>query len=400
MKKLLLIMFTALFTAGALSANEPFFSVQGKFRSKTGTSGLEHLRAYSMPMSIHMPGEKIDWDFTATPSYAYTGNINYWSTKVGSDYLTLHPLGAPIKHRLKSERYLFTPSLSIAPKDFFISSINLGMTPIGGDMAPMPTASVGIPLPFASLSLYNSSVSDSIISHLGIYDPYTDKKFGQVFKSGVALGHDFELDNNYFVSLVGHAAYLWGHNVHENHMLGIYYSAGKLFHAGDGGVRLGLRGQNRTYKHDLSGYRFGSGGYTSPKFELAIGPFASYNTALGKGYSVELMVHPYFLFREYSTARNYYLSMDRTGNTLQMDRELDGDSKKDNLKRLYVDYKIQLYKEISSKFGLNLYFGLENSNVDDDAQGGITLVYFFSSNKNWKIDKNMHSVMREHSTRI
>lgn len=146
----------------------------------------------------------------------------------------------------------------------------LGTTPIGGAVTAWPTLELGLRAsnglgPFA-VQGYSVPVDDSLLAFVGIQDPYGTGAWGRVQRSGLRVEHDLRLGKDDLIGVSAQADLLHGEAVTTNFRGG---GAAHYQHSfqlpGFEYVTAGLVGRYDAYRHNLSHFTLGHGGYFSPQ---------------------------------------------------------------------------------------------------------------------------------------
>lgn len=162
------------------------------------------------------------------------------------------------------------PRLSVRHEGDWQLDGSVGMGLLDGSLAMLPSLDLGLQTrtawgPFQARGFYQP-VQDSLLSWVGVTDPYLGLGWGRVSRLGASVGQEIPVGGPYQVSVQGLAAYLSGDGVEDNQQIkletGLKRSLGLSWL--DFGV-LGLQGRLDAYRLNRSHFTLGHGGYYSPQ---------------------------------------------------------------------------------------------------------------------------------------
>lgn len=171
----------------------------------------------------------------------------------------------------------------------------LGSTPMNGVVTPKPTFSIKYSSSARAPSswkilLEQKSVDESVLSWIGQDDPYSEKQWGRVLKTGFIGQKNFELDGPYWLTVQGKYHYYWGENVEDNHGLGISMSAGRTDDWKSFSRNIGLSSEILSFQDNHGYYTYGHGGYDSPKYKVSLGPFIRVKSRECRNYLLDMEI--------------------------------------------------------------------------------------------------------------
>ncbi|MDP2506248.1 MULTISPECIES: cellulose synthase subunit BcsC-related outer membrane protein [unclassified Oceanobacter] len=147
---------------------------------------------------------------------------------------------------------------------------SIGLTPSNAPISARTEGALGVDFQMQrgniNLELFSRSVKESILSYVGMYDPYDGEAWGAVSSKGVRAGVFLDLSNNYGAALGLKSASLTGTQVASNDEMEFSLRAQKQW-TGDSWERITL-GPTFTFQRfdqNLSKYTIGHGGYFSPQ---------------------------------------------------------------------------------------------------------------------------------------
>ncbi len=163
--------------------------------------------------------------------------------------------------------------------------VRLGTTPSAAPLPATATWALGWREDGAAAAWWveaaREPVQDSVLSRMGQTDPASGRAWGRVLRTGLAAGGYRRLGSGSW-SLAGElrAAHLDGPSVADNRQLAVQAElmhgfAAPGFRYLQAGPSLGWEG----YRHDLSAFTWGHGGYFSPRAYTRLGVAAQFETA-------------------------------------------------------------------------------------------------------------------------
>lgn len=161
--------------------------------------------------------------------------------------------------------------------------VQLGLTPLGGEVAPTAIGNAGVNLLYGrtklTAALTRQPIAQSLLSFTGLRDPATGVAFGRVVESGGKFHLFRQLSSHWGAAVGGRVGRVTGVNVANNRDLfgsaSLDYSLNlKRFQY----LSIGPSYQYESFQRNLSGFTFGNGGYYSPQSFNAAGIAASFQT--------------------------------------------------------------------------------------------------------------------------
>jgi len=184
-------------------------------------------------------------------------------------------------------------------------NLSIGSTPLNGVSSPVPIFDINYTTPSWGVHFEQSSVKESILSWIGQNDPYSDKHWGRVLKTGFTGQKTFDLEMPYWFSTEGRYHYYWGENVQDNHGLGISLSIGRTDEWNQFTRNIGLSSGAISFKDNHSFYTYGHGGYDSPKYKVSVGPFIRLITQKCESYWLDMALSLSAFMSETEDAPHY-----------------------------------------------------------------------------------------------
>lgn len=255
--------------------NAPWVTFSPEYQSKRGDDGLSRLDRLSLPIELTRPlNSGRAWGIEMTPMFLDAGDSP--ASPYAGSYFNRENVD---EGSLINSRGVLQPSFFYIQEGTLSWSMKVGATPIGGPISPLPTFAARIFSPNTwHVELHQRSVQESILSTVGLEDPYSDKKWGRVVKSGFSAGKTFLLSNPWWLSLEGGLDYYWGENMIRNRGWNESLSLGRTDPLYVGQISWGLFVSALQFQENSDFFTFGHGGYFSPQNFLITGPFARYRT--------------------------------------------------------------------------------------------------------------------------
>lgn len=153
----------------------------------------------------------------------------------------------------------------------YTPSIELGVSPAGGEVTPTIVGSVALRSTQDwgewKAEIYRESIRESILSYTGMKDPYTGQTWGRVSDSGLNLSVFAPLQDQWNIYGQLAAGVLDGQNVASNNHFKFTLAFNKqLEHPDFAYITLGPSFTFEHYARNLSFFTFGQGGYFSPDY--------------------------------------------------------------------------------------------------------------------------------------
>lgn len=166
---------------------------------------------------------------------------------------------------------LFDFSVRFEYQDWVSWYATFGITPSGGPLNAKPIGNIGMiyrtEQGYVQAELYSKAIKESILSYIGMEDPYTGKKWGGVTEQGASLEFFRSIAPRWTIFLKGTYGIIDGTDVKDNtHLSGTaaiaYEFSAKNFEY----ITLGLAVSYETYDNNQNHFTYGHGGYFSPEY--------------------------------------------------------------------------------------------------------------------------------------
>ena len=254
--------------AGTLgSAGVAQFSLAGALREKSGSEGTSRLRRQLVPsIEAGMPFASDGEAFVRLDRVILSSGALPANAAVGS------PPAVP-------GAYAFAPVTrveGVEPRAFVrverdaIWQLHLGMTPTGGPVSEHlfgrierhAHASWG----FYDLAAYAEPVRESILSYVGLRDPYGGASWGRVLRYGAEARSLWLMREGWALNAGARAEHIVGDGVADNDRVRAEAGFGRnLGLRGFDYAVLGIETSVDQYRRNLSPFTLGNGGYYSPQ---------------------------------------------------------------------------------------------------------------------------------------
>lgn len=357
------------------NTHKPSLALNYLYRSRSGDNGTAHLEQQGARLSYKYPlSESQAVSFELTPEHISSGGVKDFSTlSVG----TVVGVGDTAMQRsLVTSADLITPTLKFQAEGGIKQSYMLGTTPLNGIIAPMATAAAQYEGRNWQVNLHQEPVIQSILSYTGLNDPFGSRSWGRVVRSGANGTYTFPLDHDYWLSFSGRADYLWGKNVIDNFGAEGGMAAGKSITTSMGSLTLGAFVTNIHFERNVNFYTFGQGGYYSPNYLLAAGPFLNFEYKAGNKIWWKTELSGNRFHSETADAPFFPLQNERPGESHFAGSVKDGIGYRVAVEGRYlvnpyldVGGRFSLeqaaaFNDMASNLGIRLYFSPRNSLVD------------------------------------
>lgn len=264
--------------ASMRSASSDSIIAGAGFRNRTGEAGLSTLSEIEMAAQYDMPMDHgAQLSLRATPVLLSAGTLN---SAVPQNAVRFGSVGLG--------PFLLAPTAATAQNAAGVAlngayrqgnmTVDLGTTPLGFKVTDfvggLSLASKVGPGVGVRVGLDRRAVTDSLLSYAGATDPRTGKAWGGVVKTGLGISADYD-QNGKGVYASGTYSALTGSGVMTNNELEL--SAGaytKPYRTADMEMTVGVNFSFMSYRHNLSYFTLGHGGYFSPQSYVSAGvPF-------------------------------------------------------------------------------------------------------------------------------
>lgn len=353
--------------------DKPSFEFNSSFRHKSGDSGISELNDLAFPVVFSYPhkwGNDIRFSFAA--HWLYSGDTP------SSPFVGTAPEQGTQRRDLINSIRVFTPEISYAKEGYINYSVGLGVTPLNGPVFALPTFSLEAKENRWRLNIHQESEEESILSYVGLNDPYSSREWGRVLRTGAEAELNISPLSNYWLSIIGGYDYYWGKNVEGNNAVYGTVSAGRTFNRGDFNVSLGLFFTSEHFERNSNFFTFGHGGYFSPEIFIMTGPTLGIETSPYKSLWVSAQGTVGYLYFRTEDAPFLPLSNDKS----------DGEFKGETSSRLGFDINIETIKLLTPHIALGVFGDINRSADFTELSAGLTLRYSLFSQSGSESSKN------------
>lgn len=249
-----------------------------QYREKSGTSGLSQLRIQTVPLieGILAQDSTQQWRLSVSQVQLDSGTLGA-NAQIGSDLRT---------------SYRFTPVTSQQGTEVTVHYLNqgwltryasFGLTPSNGVISPRLTFQAGLiqqqQTGHWQAELYQQPVRESMLSYVGLRDPYTGQTWGQVLKTGGRYEWQYAISPEWTVSTGINLARYTGQNVQSNQQIELNAALDRNLNLkGFDYFVVGPHLVAQHFNHNLSQFTLGHGGYFSPQRYVALGGHLDFQT--------------------------------------------------------------------------------------------------------------------------
>jgi len=251
--------------------NKPSIAAGFGYRTKSGSAGEGQLEVVTFPViqAQVFPANKFMLSAALTHLSLNSGDLPN-----GAQVGTPPAVYTPYNYQpTTSEDDLWEFNVRLEYQDWISWYIQLGTTPINGPLQSRPTGSAGLiwrdNSGYVQGEIYSKSIKESMLSWVGIVDPYTGNQWGRVQETGGNLQffHSVGEDNTIF--LKGGYGTIDGTNVEDNtHLYGTAAFAHLIDMPGYEYFTIGFALSYEQFDNNQNHFTYGNGGYFSPQYLL------------------------------------------------------------------------------------------------------------------------------------
>ncbi|MEQ9619607.1 MAG: cellulose synthase subunit BcsC-related outer membrane protein [Deltaproteobacteria bacterium] len=344
--------------------DKPSFEFNPSYGHKSGDSGISELNDLAFPAVFSYPlkwGNDIRFSFA--PHWLYSGDAP------SSPFVGTAPDGGPKRRDLINSIRVFTPEISFEKEGYINYSARLGVTPLNGPVFPLPTFSFEAEQNRWRLNIHQESVKESILSYVGLEDPFGSREWGRVLKTGAEAELSLTPVPRYWFSIIGGYDYYWGNNVKGNNAVYGTVSAGRTFNKHEFDISLGLFFTSEHFERNSNFFTLGHGGYFSPEIFIMTGPTLGIVTRSYKSF---------WLSAQGTVGYLYFRTEDAPFLPLRNDKS-DGEFKGETSSRIGFDINIETLKLLTPHIALGAFGDINRSADFTELSAGLTLRYYLFS---------------------
>ncbi len=288
------------------NADTTLARMDGYFRHRDGDAGTSQLDEYALPMEVEsVRGERSRVFMGATLKRLDSGK-GPSPPPVGSFYRHLD--GESRRNDLIEEETVLIPQVGFRTEGRLRWSGRLATTPIGAEIAPTVTGRLRLETDIWHLTVHRCSVTESILAATGLKDPYADRSWGRVVRSGITAGGVLPIGPHYWLSSTVSGERYNGDHVWDNDRISLDLAAGGTWQDQEGyEFSAGLFFFAQRFSRNSNFFTYGHGGYYSPAVMTTTGPFLRYRSPLCRGYGFDLQAAVGWLHEETDDSPRYPL---------------------------------------------------------------------------------------------
>lgn len=280
--------------------------LESYFRHRDGDTGTSRLDEIALSVKAKMPlkgGLLLSAGLTPMRIGSGSGPI---PVRTGSYYESL--MNESMQTDLLEEQTVVIPEVGLSSEGETRWRLRMGTTPLNGPVPATPTGELRLETDRWHIAAQRRSVTESVLSTIGMVDPYTGRQWGRVVRSGVSAGAVKVLEGPYWISIDAGADLVTGHDVRDNYRFDGNLSAGGTWLTADefyfsGGLFL----YSQHFERNSDFFTFGHGGYYSPDLMLVLGPFANYRSPVCRRWQVDLKASLGWLYEKTEDSPRYPL---------------------------------------------------------------------------------------------
>lgn len=265
------------------NANHPELNMSASVRYKTGDKGTSRLREESYTATYIYPLARAGEMIFSMAAKELSSGAGPEPPFAGSYYKSI-----PIKDSIPQSIMVVEPQFSYKGAGKIPYRFTAGTTPLGAHIDPVPVFNAEVTLGSFRLNAHQLPVKESVLSYVGLKDPYGDTHWGRVVRSGVEAEYTLVPYDDHWLSLKAGYDYYWGEYVLQNSSLSATVAAGSTFRLASNAFSAGLFATAKQFKNNSNFYTYGHGGYFSPARFIAAGPMIRFETAQCKRYYADI----------------------------------------------------------------------------------------------------------------
>jgi Flp pilus assembly protein TadD len=268
-------------------------STQGmRLEQRSGERGTSQLTALRMPVvQLHWQPHYSRHQWFGQLSLLQLNSGDSTDTSpLGTPECLLAPTEDPCPRRTTdsgSQGLLLEPGLNYRYQGSWLGlDLGLGTTPMGAEVDARWTGNAGFNIgdEAAGISVagQRSAKRDSMLSYVGVEDPYSSDAWGRVLQDQLNISAYAQLAEHSDVLASLDVAEYQGEDVRRNQSINFYSRLSFLAAMPRGELAFGPELLTSRYQRNLSGFSRGHGGYFSPQMLVRMGGFAHWQQPLSR----------------------------------------------------------------------------------------------------------------------
>lgn len=255
------------------NADSTWLAINAFHHFKNGESSTSKLTRDFLQLQIGGAfAEGLRWQLQLMPE-KLDADTSQSSPTIGRDFLTTLD-----SDRIMTKATVYTPELLISKEGYAAYSLQLGLTPLDGPITETFTFELGLTRPQWGLDIHQLAIKESMLSYIGLLDPFTDDAWGRVVRTGIEGNKSWDVNHQRWLSLSAGYDYYHGENVIDNQAVKASAAWGEYRTLTNGGWNKGLFASAEHFENNSNFYTYGHGGYYSPDVLFSIGPLINYET--------------------------------------------------------------------------------------------------------------------------
>lgn len=239
------------------------------YRQKSGQSGesaLTEVRAPYVEVKFS-PANRAEITARISRINLDSGDLNP-GANVGTPPLVFTPYSFTPTTELNG---LFDFSIRFEYQDWITPYFEIGSTPLNGPIQGRPVGRAGLTYRHANGYLqgefFSRSIKQSILSYVGMVDPYTGDTWGRVTETGFAASIFQSVAKDWTIFLGGSIGQITGQNVQKNDHVAFTAAIAKEMNIeGFEYFTFGPAFSYEAYENNQNFFTYGNGGYFSPDY--------------------------------------------------------------------------------------------------------------------------------------
>lgn len=166
---------------------------------------------------------------------------------------------------------LYEGKIRIEYQDWFSPYVEIGMTPVNGPLASNVIGKAGATYRHSSgyinAEFYSNPIRETMLSYVGLQDPYSSRKWGRVQETGGSLSLFQGFMDDYTAFAKGSYGTITGVNTASNNHLALVASVSRLIKLeGFEYITIGPSISYERFDNNQNFFTYGHGGYFSPEY--------------------------------------------------------------------------------------------------------------------------------------
>ncbi|MBU2979248.1 BCSC C-terminal domain-containing protein [Alteromonas sp. C1M14] len=258
-------------------------------RSRSGEEGLGNFDVLTQSLGISDVYQNWQWRLGVDVVQFYAGEVqqNAWFAD--------GQLSAPFNGITGFEDQRIRGELVYQAKGMnFYANLNYGMLdqPVNAKLTGQVSATWFLPRVTLATSVFRKEKQDSMLSQTGTYDANHESPWGYVIEDGIRLLAAYGITTNLSLAGTLQLSQLSGELVKDNEAISLRtdlsYNIASVVSSKLDYWRLGPYTSYTEYRHNLSGFTYGNGGYFSPDYLISTGIYTELLTAETRHWQIKL----------------------------------------------------------------------------------------------------------------